>query len=80
MRYEIDGFLAAAEAYRKHPGAVTLAKYLDTFETVVSGNKVYVFIGNHDLSDYMVNFSDNSTVVNNSDFILSSKPADSAAQ
>ena len=80
VRYEIDGFLAAAEAYRKHPGAVTLAKYLDTFETVVSGNKVYVFIGNHDLSDYMVNFSDNSTVVNNSDFILSSKPADSAAQ
>ena len=80
VQYEIDGFLAAAEAYRQHPGAVTLAKYLDTFETVVSGNKVYVFIGNHDLSDYMVNFSGNSTVVNNSDFILSPKPANGAAQ
>ncbi len=78
--YEISGFLAAAEAYRKHPGAVTLAKYLDTFETVVSGNKVYVFIGDHDLTDYMINFSGNTTVVNNSDLILSSKPAKSEAK
>ncbi|MBQ6117966.1 MAG: hypothetical protein IJK98_01920, partial [Clostridia bacterium] len=28
--YEIDGFLAAAQAYREHPDAVTLTKYLDT--------------------------------------------------
>ncbi len=79
-RYEIDGFLAAAEAYRKHPGAVTLSKYLDTFETVVSGNKVYVFIGDHNMSDYMVNFSGNTAVVNNSDFILSPKPKNSETQ
>ena len=72
--YEIDGFLAAAEAYRAHPDAVTLAKYLDTFETVVSGNKVYVFIGDHDPSDYLVDFSGNQKVVYSSDFVRSAKP------
>ena len=67
--YEIDGFLAAAKAYRKHPDAVTLTKYLDTFQTVVSGNKVYVFIGDLDPSDYLVDFSGAHTVVSGSDFV-----------
>ncbi len=54
---ELDVFLSAARAYRSHPDALTLAKYLDTFETVVSGRKIYVFIGKPDLSNYMMNFS-----------------------
>ena len=70
-QYEIGGFLEAAKAYRKHPDAVTLTKYLDTFETVVSGNKVYVFIGDLDPADYLVDFSGSHTVVSGSDFAQS---------
>ena len=77
--YEIDGFLAAAEAYRKHPDAVTLSKYLDTFETVVSGNKVYVLIGDLDPSDYLVDFSGAHTVVSGSDFVQSNGTENSDA-
>lgn len=78
--YEIDGFLAAAEAYRKHPDAVTLSKYLDTFQTVVSGNKVYVFIGDLDPSDYLVDFSGAHTVVSGSDFVQGGEADNSEAQ
>ncbi|MBQ7638787.1 MAG: hypothetical protein IJS90_07800 [Clostridia bacterium] len=78
--YEIDGFLAAAQAYKEHPDAVSLAKYLDTFETVVSGNKVYVFIGDLDPSDYLIDFSGNHNVVNSSDFVTSAKPENGGAQ
>ena len=60
---EMETFLAAAKAYKDHPDAVTLSKYLDTFTAVVSGKKVYVFIGDIDPSDYIMNFSTNSTVI-----------------
>ena len=78
--YEIDGFLAAAQAYREHPDAVTLAKYLDTFETVVSGNKVYVFIGDLDPSDYLIDFAGSHNIVNSSDFVTSAGPDNGGAQ
>ena len=78
--YEIEGFLAAAEAYRARPDAVTLAKYLDTFETVVAGNKVYVFIGDHDPSDYLLDFSGNHKIVNSSDFVSSAGPKNGGTQ
>ncbi|MBR5427753.1 MAG: hypothetical protein IK118_05345 [Clostridia bacterium] len=55
VRAEMDVFLAAARAYTAHPSAVTLSKYLDTFETVVTGRRVYVFIGSADPSDVMFN-------------------------
>ena len=56
VQAETDAFLAAARAYTAHPDAVTLSKYLDTFETVVTGRKVYVFIGSADPSDVVLNF------------------------
>ena len=59
---EMDVFLAAARAYTEHPDAVTLSKYLDTFETVVTGRKVYVFIGGADPSDVMLNFGGASVI------------------
>ena len=78
--YEIDGFLAAAQAYRDHPDAVTLSKYLDTFETVVSGNKVYVFIGEHNASDYLVDVSGDQKVITRSDFALSTPKSSGETQ
>ena len=62
VRSEMDVFLAAARAYTEHPDAVTLSKYLDTFETVVTGRKVYVFIGGADPSDVMLNFGGASVI------------------
>ena len=40
---EMAVYYAAMEAYRISPASFQLAKYLDTFQTIVSGSKVYVF-------------------------------------
>lgn len=68
-RYEIDGFLAAAEAYRAHPNAVRLSKFLDTFETAVAGKKLYVFIGDHNMSDYIVNSAHGTKLFSESELL-----------
>jgi regulator of protease activity HflC (stomatin/prohibitin superfamily) len=39
-------FSAAALAYRTSPVSFELAKYLDTYEKIINGNKVYVFSSN----------------------------------
>lgn len=62
-RYEMDVFLAAAESYRSHPDALTLAKYMDTFQTVVSDKKVYVFIGQTDLDRFVINRANSDVAV-----------------
>jgi regulator of protease activity HflC (stomatin/prohibitin superfamily) len=36
-------FYAAGEAYRVSPGSFELTKYLDVYEKIIGGNKVYVF-------------------------------------
>jgi regulator of protease activity HflC (stomatin/prohibitin superfamily) len=36
-------FYAATEAYRISPGSFELTKYLDVYEKIIKGNKVYVF-------------------------------------
>jgi membrane protease subunit HflK len=36
-------FYAAMEAYKKFPGSFELSKYLDVYEKIINGNKVYVF-------------------------------------
>jgi regulator of protease activity HflC (stomatin/prohibitin superfamily) len=36
-------FYTAAEAYRNSPGSFELSKYLDVYEKIINGNKVYVF-------------------------------------
>lgn len=59
---EMEAFLAAAEQYRLHPTAVTLAKYTDTFTTVVKDRKVYVFIGDA-AKNTVINRSHADTVV-----------------
>lgn len=51
---ELEEFLAAAEQYRLHPDAMALAKYLDTFTTVVKDRKVYVFIGKTDTDNFII--------------------------
>jgi membrane protease subunit HflK len=40
---EMAVYYAAMEAYQVNPESFRLARYLDTFETVVNGSKVYVF-------------------------------------
>ena len=52
-------YKAALEAYRKSPTAFKLSKYVDTYEKVIAGNKVYVFSPNIDteLSQYIINSS-----------------------
>ena len=59
---DMEAFLAAAEQYRLHPTAVTLAKYTDTFTTVVKDRKVYVFIGDA-AKNTVINRSHADTVV-----------------
>jgi len=63
--YEMDVFLAAVEQYREHPDAVTLAKYTDTFQTVVKNKKVYVFIGEIDMERFIINRAIGDTTVIN---------------
>ncbi|MDR1629171.1 MAG: hypothetical protein LBS36_03025 [Oscillospiraceae bacterium] len=62
--YEMAVYRAALEAYRTSPGAFKLYKYLSTYEKIIGENKVYVFFPNAsaDLSDYIINRSDNQTV------------------
>ena len=54
---EMTVYKAALEAYRKSPTAFKLSKYVDTYEKVIAGNKVYVFSPNIDteLSQYIIN-------------------------
>ncbi len=54
---EMTVYKAALEEYRKRPAAFKLSKYVDTYEKVISGNKVYVFSPNIDseLSQYIIN-------------------------
>ena len=40
---EMAVYYAAMEAYEINPGSFRLSKYLNTFETVISGNRVFVF-------------------------------------
>lgn len=40
---EMEVYKAAINAYRKYPKSFKLTKYLDTYEKVIGGNKVYVF-------------------------------------
>lgn len=56
---EMTVFKAALEEYRKRPSAFKLSKYVDTYEKVIAGNKVYVFSPNIDseLSQYIINSS-----------------------
>ena len=60
---EMEAFLAAAEQYRMHPTAVALAKYTDTFTTVVKDRKVYVFIGKTAAQNFVLNRSGADTVI-----------------
>ena len=54
---EMTVYKAALEAYRMRPQAFKLSKYVDTYEKVIAGNKVYVFSPNikTDLSQYIIN-------------------------
>ena len=54
---EMTVYKAAFEEYRKRPAAFKLSKYVDTYEKVIAGNKVYVFSPNIDseLSQYIIN-------------------------
>ncbi len=54
---EMTVYKAALEEYTKRPGAFKLSKYVDTYEKVIAGNKVYVFSPNIDseLSQYIIN-------------------------
>ena len=54
---EMTVYKAALEAYRMSPQAFKLSKYVDTYEKVIAGNKVYVFSPNikTDLSQYIIN-------------------------
>lgn len=54
---EMTVYKAALEEYRKRPAAFKLSKYVDTYEKVIAGNKVYVFSPNIDseLSQYIIN-------------------------
>ncbi|MEE1060589.1 MAG: hypothetical protein UH080_02035 [Ruminococcus sp.] len=54
---EMTVYKAAFEEYRKRPAAFKLSKYVDTYEKVIAGNKVYVFSPNikTDLSQYIIN-------------------------
>jgi hypothetical protein len=36
-------FYAATDAYRISPGSYELTKYLDVYEKIISGHKVYAF-------------------------------------
>ena len=56
---EMTVYKAALEEYRKRPAAFKLSKYVDTYEKVIAGNKVYVFSPNidTDLSQYIINSS-----------------------
>lgn len=56
---EMTVYKAAFEEYRKRPAAFKLSKYVDTYEKVIAGNKVYVFSPNIDseLSQYIINSS-----------------------
>ena len=56
---EMTVYKAALEEYRKRPAAFKLSKYVDTYEKVIAGNKVYVFSPNIDseLSQYIINSS-----------------------
>lgn len=56
---EMTVYKAALEEYRKRPSAFKLSKYVDTYEKVIAGNKVYVFSPNidADLSQYIINSS-----------------------
>jgi regulator of protease activity HflC (stomatin/prohibitin superfamily) len=56
---EMTVYKAALEAYRQRPAAFRLSKYVDTYEKVIAGNKVYVFSPNveADLSQYIINSS-----------------------
>ena len=40
---EMAVYFAAMEAYKISPESFKLSKYLDTYETIIKGNKVYVF-------------------------------------
>lgn len=59
---EMSVYLAALEAYKESPKSFKLSKYLDTYEKVIGGNKVYVFSPNIDseLSQYIINSSGSS--------------------
>ena len=59
---EMTVYKAALEEYRKRPAAFKLSKYVDTYEKVIAGNKVYVFSPNidTDLSQYIINSSGNT--------------------
>ena len=59
---EMSVYKAALEAYKESPKSFKLSKYLDTYEKVIGGNKVYVFSPNIDseLSQYIINASGNS--------------------
>ena len=54
---EMTVYKAAFEEYRKRPAAFKLSKYVDAYEKVIAGNKVYVFSPNIDseLSQYIIN-------------------------
>ncbi len=59
---EMTVYKAALEEYRKRPNAFKLSKYVDTYEKVIAGNKVYVFSPNIDseLSQYIINSNGNT--------------------
>ena len=59
---EMEVYLAALEAYKKSPKSFKLSKYLDTYEKVIGGRKVYVFSPDIDseLSQYIINSSGSS--------------------
>ena len=56
---EMEVYKAALEAYRKSPKSFKLSKYVETYEKVIGGNKVYVFSPGLDseLSQYIINSS-----------------------
>ena len=66
---EMAVYKAALNAYKESPKSFKLSKYLDTYEKVIGGNKVYVFSANIDseLSQYIINSSgkalDEATVI-----------------
>ena len=59
---EMEVYKAALEAYKKSPKSFKLSKYVETYEKVIGGNKVYVFSPGLDseLSQYIINSSGKS--------------------
>lgn len=64
-QYDAEVFDAADKAYRQHPEAFRLSKYLDTYVTAVKGKKMYVFTPSAEssMNDFIINRTDGSVTV-----------------